>query len=147
MSSSSGTTVNQSNPRSWGPCRTARSGKANWSTFNIAAMVLSFVFFWPAGLVVLFWILSGRNAKDLPEAIREKWYELRGSAQGFSDASSNSVFNDFQQTQYDRINEIKHEIKLRSDRFKEYKADAKRRADQEEFNNFMSSQPDNGNAK
>lgn len=141
MSSSNGATVNQSNDRSWGPCRSGRGRRGNWSSFNIAAMVLSFVFFWPVGLLVLYWILTGRQVQDLPGAIKQKWQELRGGAHGFSDQSSNSVFNDFQQTQYDRINEIKHEIKTRSTRFKEFRADAQRRADQEEFNSFMASSP------
>jgi len=102
MSSSSGTTVNQSNDRSWGPCRSGRAGKGNWTGLNIAVMVASFVVFWPFGLFVLFWILTGRN---------------------------------------DRINEIKHEIKMRSERFKEFRNDAQRRADKEEFDRFMSNTP------
>lgn len=142
MSSSSGTSVNQSGERSWGPCRTTKSNRTNWSSFNILAMVLSFVFFWPAGLVVLYWILSGRNAKDLPGAMKEKWQELRGGSFSLSEGTGNSVFNDFQQTQYDRINEIKHEIKTRSEHFKAFRDDAKRRADQEEFNRFMASKPE-----
>ena len=141
MSSSSETTVNQSNNRSWGPCRTSRARRGNWSSFNIAAMVLSFVFFWPIGLVVLAWILSGRDARDLPGAIKAKWGEFKQGSQSFSERSGNTVFNDFQQTQYDRINEIKHEIKTRSERFKEFKAEARRRADQDEFNRFMANSP------
>lgn len=141
MSSSSETTVNQSNHRSWGPCRTRHGRKGNWSSFNIAAMVLSFVFFWPIGLLVLFWILSGRNAQELPGAIKAKWQEFFGATQGFGERSGNTVFNDFQQTQYDRINEIKDEIKARAERFKEFKADAQKRADQDEFNRFMANHP------
>jgi len=141
MSSSSGTTVNQSNDRSWGPCRTGHARKGNWTSFNIAAMVLSFVFFWPFGLVVLFWILSGRHVQDLPAAMRQKWHELRGSSPSFAGNSGNVVFNDFQQTQYDRINEIKHEIKTRAERFKAFRADAQRRADQDEFNRFIADTP------
>jgi len=104
-------------------------------------MVLSFVFFWPIGLVVLFWIMSGRNVQELPGAVKAKWHEFTGAAQGFGDRSGNSVFNDFQQTQYDRINEIKDEIKTRAERFKEFKADAQKRADQDEFNRFMANSP------
>lgn len=141
MSSSSGTTVNQSNDRSRGPCRTGRSCNGNWTGLNIAVMVASFVFFWPAGLVVLYWILTGRNVKDLPGAIKQKWDEFRGSSGSFSMHSGNVVFNEFQQTQYDRINEIKHEIKMRSERFNEFRSDAKRRADKEEFDRFMANSP------
>lgn len=143
MSSSSATSVNQSGNRPWGPCGGGHARKANWSSFNIAAMVLSFVFFWPLGLVVLFWILSGRDAKELPGALKQKWRDFTGRSGGFGHSTNNSVFNDFQQTQYDRINEIKHEIKTRSERFKEFRADAQRRADQEEFNQFMANSPGN----
>jgi len=104
-------------------------------------MVASFVIFWPFGLVVLFWILTGRNVKDLPGAIQNKWHELRGSSHSFSMHSGNVVFNEFQQTQYDRINEIKHEIKMRSERFKEFRGEAQRRADKEEFDRFMANFP------
>jgi len=141
MSSSSGTTVNQPNDRSWGPCRAGRAGKGNWTALNIAVMVASFVFFWPVGLVVLYWILTGRNVRDLPGAVVQKWNELRGSSHGFTMHSGNIVFNEFQQTQYDRINEIKHEIKMRSERFKDFRADAQRRADKEEFDRFMANSP------
>ena len=143
MCPSNGSTVNQANNRSWGPCMSMQaSSKANWSGFNIAAMVFSFVFFWPIGLLVLFWILSGREARDLPAAIADKWRSFRAGSGGFGEGSTNVVFNDFQQTQYDRINEIKHEIKQRSERFNAFRADAKRRADQEEFNRFMADSPE-----
>ena len=55
--------------------------------------------------------------------------------------TDNVVFNEYQQTQYDRVNEIKEEIKVRAKRFYEFRSDAKRRADAEEFNNFMSNSP------
>lgn len=145
MSSSSGTTVNQSNSGSWGTCRSRGARKGNWSSFNIAAMVISFVFFWPIGLLVLYWIMTGRNVQDLPGAIKAKWQDFSGGTHSFGERSGNSVFNDFQQTQYDRISEIKHEIKARSERFKEFKRDAQRRADQDEFNRFMANSPDSIN--
>jgi len=141
MCSSRGTKVNQSQYRSTGSCRTGRTGKGNWTGLNIAAMVLSFVFFWPIGLVVLFWILAGRDVTELPAAIMRKWNDFRGSSHSFTIHSGNAVFNDFQQTQYDRINEIKHEIKMRAERFKEFQSEAQRRADQDEFNRFMANSP------
>ena len=66
--------------------------------------------------------------------------------EGFSkDArSDNVVFNEFQQTQYDRIREIRDEIKERSRRFAQFRANAKRRADEEEFNRFMGDAPGGG---
>lgn len=113
--------------------------KGSWTGFNIAAMVLGFVFFWPLGLVILYWIIRGRDVRDLPAAAREKWGEMFG--RGGHRHSDNIVFEEYQQTQYDRIREIKEEIKDRGRRFAEFREDAKRRADQDEFNRFMASGP------
>ena len=116
---------------------------------NITGMVLGFILFWPIGLFILFWILSGRNVQELPATIKRKWSEKFGgdkmTVMNDSDSSDNSVFNAFQQTQYDRISEIKDEIRERSRRFTAYRADAKRRADEEEFNQFMASSPASDN--
>ncbi|MBX2881394.1 MAG: DUF2852 domain-containing protein [Granulosicoccus sp.] len=152
MSSSSSSTVDQKTNESSnydnGPvwshfahrCGNGRR-KGNWSTMNIAAMVLGFVLFWPVGLIVLFWIMAGRNAVELPEAIRNQWSQMRGFWREENDADENVIFREYQQTQYDRIQEIKDEIKSRSRRFSEFRASAKRRADQEEFNRFMADSP------
>ena len=125
--------------------RRGRCARANWSGVNIAAMVVGFVFFWPAGLVILYWIISGREVRDLPAAIKSQISRVSGNWSGgwgrSNGLSDNVVFNDYQQTQFDRIREIKDEIKSRADRFDAFRADAKRRADQEEFDRFMSSAP------
>ena len=112
--------------------------RGRWTGFNIASMVVGFVFFWPVGLVVLYWILKGRDARDLPAAVREQWSQFRGGSYSRSD---NIVFNEYQQTQYDRIREIKDEIDSRAKNFAEFRNDAQRRKDEEEFNRFMSSSP------
>ena len=113
--------------------------KGSWTGFNIAAMVIGFVFFWPVGLVILYWIIRGRDLRDLPAAAREKWSQMFGRSKG--GPSGNIVFEEYQQTQYDRIREIKEEIRERGRRFADFREDAKRRADQEEFNQFMASSP------
>jgi len=128
-------TVEKSEARNW---QNRRCG-GHWTGLNIAAMVLGFVFFWPLGLVILYWTLKGRNVKELPAAIKEKVSHMTGGFGG--ERSHNVVFHEYQQTQYDRIREIKAEIKERSDRFGQFRADAKRRADQEEFDQFMASGP------
>jgi len=112
--------------------------RGRWTGLNIGAMVVGFVFFWPFGLVVLYWILKGHDVRDLPAAMRDKWQQLRGGNYGRSD---NVMFNEYQQTQYDRIKEIKDEIDARGKRFDEFRAAAKRREDEEEFSRFMASSP------
>ncbi len=51
----------------------------------------------------------------------------------------NEIFDEYQQTQYDRVRELKDEIKNRARNFRVFKTDAKRREDEVEFNAFMSS--------
>lgn len=118
-----------------------RCGNGQWKPFNIAAMVLGFIFFWPVGLLILFWIIAGRDVRDLPSAIQRQWTSFFGKDKSTRGDSDNVVFNDYQQTQYDRIDEIKQEIKDRKQRFQTFRADAKRRADEEEFKQFMASHP------
>lgn len=145
MSSSNGSTDNQAKHRSRGHGCGEPGQCGHWSGINIAAMVLGFVIFWPLGLFVLFWIISGRSVKDLPRTGRRLWSKMTGFwlDDGVPDRSDsdNAVFNEYQQTQYDRIREIKEEIKARARRFQEYRAKAKRRVDEEEFNEFMSNTP------
>jgi hypothetical protein len=146
MSSSSASTNDQPGHRSRGRCCGGWSKGANWSGINIAAMVVGFVLFWPVGLFILYWIVTGRDVRELPQWIHRQWSKVRGmwnGDEGFSkdERNGNVVFNEFQQTQYDRIREIREEIKERSRRFAEFRTNAKRRADEEEFNRFMADAP------
>ena len=151
MSSSKTTTANESSC-SWAAGGRHRGRKANWSGMNIAVMVIGFVLFWPIGLFILYWNLTGRPVSDLPDAMRGLWARITGNFHdrdglAWGGRSDNVVFNEYQQTQYDRIREIKDEIKTRTDRFSQFRQAAKRRADEEEFNRFMSDAPVAGNTE
>ncbi|MFT5446338.1 MAG: biopolymer transport protein ExbB/TolQ [Gammaproteobacteria bacterium] len=149
MTSSSNSTGEQTDTRASGRSHCRRGGDANWSGINIAAMVAGFVLFWPIGLFMLFWILIGREAQALPATIREHWSKVTGfwegqcgeNSQQAHDSTENVVFNEFQQTQYERIREIRDELRERARRFREYRANSRRRADEEEFDQFMSDAP------
>ena len=75
---------------------------------------------------------SWRSARNL--GFRSSGWSSRSGSQ-----SGNQVFDEYQQTQYDRIAEIKTEIRDTYDRFRDFKNDAKRKAEQEEFDTFMNS--------
>lgn len=144
--SSNNSTEQQRATGASGRSRCKRSGDANWSGINIAAMVAGFMLFWPIGLFMLFWILIGRDAKAIPATIRQLWSKVTGFWEGHDgpqahDSTENVVFNEFQQTQYERIREIKDELKERARRFRDFRANSRRRADEEEFNQFMSDAP------
>lgn len=133
------TSSSQSNHSRKGSCN-----KGNWSGMNVAVMVIGFVLFWPVGLLLLYWNISGRNVKDLPSAIQEKWSEISsgsffGTTKNKDSKDENEIFDEYQQTQYDRIKELKEEIKNRARSFRNFRANAKRRADESEFKDFMSS--------
>ena len=147
MSATNDSTVERSDRRSQGPCRSAIGRHARWSGINIAAMVVGFVVFWPLGMVVLFWILGGRDVRELPGATRRLWVRVFGEnglpfGERRDGGSGNRVFEAFQQTQRDRINEIRGEIRERSRRFAEFREASRRRADEEEFERFMASAPE-----
>lgn len=136
---SSTTHSNSCKAGSFGPC--FLSARQKWSAVNITGMVLGFVLFWPLGLAMLFWILSGRDVVDLPAFIRSKWTQFRGNHNQTSGNSDNVIFNEYQQTQRDRIQEIEEEIRKRETHFREYRENASRQKDRTEFDDFMSSSP------
>lgn len=118
--------------------------RGHWSGLNIAAMVMGFIIFPPLGLVVLFWTLSGRPIQDLPTTVRNKWNDMKSEAKAATGSKTdNVVFNEYQQTQYDRITEIKEEINDRDERFDGFRSDVQRRKDQKEFDKFMAHTPVN----
>lgn len=122
-------------------------GGGHWSGANIAAMVLGFIIFPPLGLVVLVWTILGHPIQEFPGWVSSKWSQLfRSRKPGPGKDSDNSVFNDFQQTQYDRIREIKEEIRNRAAAFQAFRENLKRRQDHKEFDEFMSNNPDNDKA-
>jgi hypothetical protein len=119
-------------------------GRGHWSGANITAMVLGFMLFPPLGFIVLLWTILGHPIQELPGWVRDKWDQIfRKTNTGTYKDSDNIVFNEYQQTQYDRIREIKEEIKKRAEAFRSFRFDAKRRKDQEEFDEFMASKPTN----
>lgn len=115
--------------------------QGNWSGRNIAAMVVGFILFWPIGLILLYWNITGRDVRELPAAIRGMWSKATGRGTSGLATQDNVVFREYQQTQYDRIRDIKSEIEERARRFKAFREEARRRRDEDEFNRFMASSP------
>ena len=138
---SSTATMNDNGTHNKGTRCCGFGNSANWSVTNIFAMVIGFVLFWPLGLFMLYWIFKGRDVTELGRHIGDKWNRFKGNASSEANGTDNQVFNEYQQTQFDRIREIKDEIKERARRFAEFRSDAKRRADEEEFRRFMDDSP------
>lgn len=115
-----------------------------WTPVNIALMVLGFIFFTPIGLIILFGLIAGVSPMQLPGKIMS-WFE--GASEQFSSMrsthsrsrtrSGNAVFDEYQQTQLDRIDEIRAEVRDRDHRFTSFKDEEKRGKDKKQFDRFM----------
>jgi hypothetical protein len=147
MSSTDYSTTDDSRGRCFrGDMRNCCGG--HWSGANILAMVAGFIIFAPLGFVVLVWTLLGRPIQEFPGWVREKWARFSGGRTAWTyGGSENSVFNEYQQTQHDRIREIREEIRNRAEAFRQFRADARRRKERQEFEDFMSSRPHNGHGE
>lgn len=138
--------MNSSTPlraQATGSSDTDRSKKSNcpWTFLNIGLMVVGFWLFWPIGLLVLFSLLAGIRPLDLPERLI-KWSksmkdQISNPFGGASTSSGNRVFDEYQEAQLDRIEEIKNEVKMRAERFDTFKSEEERHQDQKQFARFM----------
>lgn len=141
------TTYNSDSEKSKAGCFYAKGHSCsggNWSAANITAMVLGFIIFAPLGFIVLVWSLLGNPIQELPTWVREKWHRFtRRTGSKSMNNEDNEIFNEYQQTQYDRIREIKEEIRKRAEAFRDFRANAQRRKDQQEFDEFMANKPEN----
>ena len=115
-----------------------------WSLPNIALMVLGFIIFAPLGFLILFGLIMGVGPLNLPAKIAEWFNQARESWDGSWNqvsmprrGSGNSVFDEYQQTQMDRIDEIRAEIRNRDERFTSFKSDEQRDKERQQFDRFM----------
>jgi predicted negative regulator of RcsB-dependent stress response len=139
-------------PNEWANARWRRNG-GRWTAFEIIAMVLGFIVFWPIGLAILgykFW-QSRNGGPDLQTLAANKWQDVRammGSnsswgcgamkrASRFTSASGNAAFDEWRTAELARLDEERRKLDEAQREFAEY-VDAIRRAkDREEFDRFM----------
>ncbi len=106
-----------------------RKGKGAW----IAAMVLGFVFFWPVGLALLFYMIwSKRMFSKSCRYANKSWGEKSWARQGFSAMrpSGNSAFDAYKADTLRRLEQEQHDFEAFLQRLREAK-------DKAEFDEFM----------
>lgn len=125
-----------------GSCRSYDRGV--WTPVNIALMVLGFIFFTPLGLIILFGLIAGVSPMQLPgkiigwfEGASEQFGTMRSTRSRNRARSGNAVFDEYQQTQLDRIDEIRAEVHERDHRFTSFKDEEQRTKDKKQFDRFM----------
>ena len=109
-----------------------------WTPITIGLMVLGFVVFWPLGLAMLAYILWGdrlhamidenRTAKCARKSARRNWRR---------DATGNVAFDDYRQSELDRLEKERKRLDEERAEFEEFLANLRRAKDQDEFDRFM----------
>jgi Protein of unknown function (DUF2852) len=133
-------------------------GASRWSMFEIVAMVLGFIVFWPIGLAILgfkIWQRKTGYGGDLQTAAQAKWREARGMMansvktsgpwasqawshrRGFSFATGNSAFDDWKTAELSRLEDERRKLQDAHNEFAAFVDNVRRAKDREEFDRFM----------
>ncbi len=152
-------------PSDWANARWRRRG-TRWTAFEIVAMVVGFIVFWPIGLAVLgykYW-QNRAGGPDLQTFTAARWQDARtmmSSSWSCGDAvrrarrftspsTGNMAFDDWREAELARLDEERRKLDDAQREFAEY-VDAIRRAkDREEFERFMAerrARPANGGSE
>ena len=145
-------------PKEWAnaPWRRGRcGGAARWSPFELLAMVLGFIVFWPIGLAILaykFW-QKKTGAADLQTVAATAWGEARSAmsgaasqtrpwtgsnwARGFTTSTGNHAFDDWKATELARLEEERRKLEEAHREFSDFVENIRRAKDREEFERFM----------
>lgn len=113
----------------WSPSQEMR----RWKPWEIGAIVIGFIAYWPAGLALLgwkLWKLKKEGAWDFP---------TRSPFQGFdmSAGSGNSAFDEYKRETLARLEEERRKLAEEQRAFNEFMDELKRTRDRETFDRFM----------
>jgi len=139
--------------------RHSSCGVGRWSMFEIVAMVLGFIVFWPIGLAILgfkIWQRKTGYPGDLQTAAQAKWREARGmmsnsikpsgpwtsqvwgSRRGFAPfTTGNSAFDEWKAAELARLEEERRKLQDAHNEFAAFLDNIRRAKDREEFERFM----------
>jgi len=124
-------------------------GRWRWSPFEIAAMVLGFIVFWPIGLAILFAKLWQRNhgaGGDVFSFMRERAHDIKktvfapGDVSGpapFWGSSGNVAFDEWRESELKRLEEERRKLAEAEREFASHIAELRRARDRDEFESFM----------
>lgn len=121
-----------------------------WTPATIALMVLGFMVFWPLGLAMLAYILWGDRLGDFKREVN------RATGDAFSGCrratrshvrTGNVAFDDWRETELERLAEERRKLDEMRDEFDEYVRELRRAKDQEEFDRFMAEREKNRQAR
>jgi hypothetical protein len=124
-------------------------GASRWSVFEIVAMVLGFIVFWPIGLAILafkFWQRKSGYSGDLQTVAQEKWRDARNAMSGgnwqarrgfYAASTGNSAFDEWKAAEIARLEEERRKLQEAHREFATFVDNIRRSKDREEFERFM----------
>jgi hypothetical protein len=132
--------------------RSGYCGRTHWKPFEIAAMILGFIVFWPLGLAILFakfWQRQHGHQGDLFAYAREKaadfqqsFYSQAGLGGQSAAASSwrstgNVAFDEWRESELARLEAERRKLAEAERDFAQHIEELRRARDREEFESFM----------
>jgi hypothetical protein len=131
-----------------GPQTCTRSPRRGW---EIAGIILGFIFAWPLALAYLVWKLMGY---PVPNEVRKFVERNLGwsfgapvrASYGFR-STGNSAFEEYRRRELDRLEEERRRLDEESRAFAEFVEELKRAKDREEFDAFMARRRPSGTAE
>ena len=144
-------------PGDWANARWRRRG-ARWTPFEIIAMILGFVVFWPIGLAILGYKLwqSRSGGPDLQTFVTDKWQgartmmsqnsessswgcgsAMRRASRFYTPSTGNMAFDEWRAAELKRLDEERRKLDEAQREFAEYVEAIRRAKDREEFERFM----------
>ena len=141
-------------PGEWVSARWRRHGGSRWTPFEILAMILGFIVFWPIGLAILgykFW-QSRYGGPDLQTLATDKWQDARtmmssGQSWGcgrsarrwnrFYSSTGNLAFDEWRTAELAQLEEERRKLDEAQREFAEYVEAIRRAKDRDDFERFM----------
>ena len=135
-------------------------GASRWTAFELVAMILGFIVFWPIGLAILgykFWQRRS-GGEDLQSFATGKWNEARSAMAGASwcgasapwgrsgASTGNSAFDEWRAGELARLEAERRKLEEAHREFSEFVENVRKAKDREEFERFMNARnrPESG---
>jgi len=133
-------------------------GPSRWSAFEIMAMVLGFIVFWPIGLAILaykFWQRRS-GAADLQTVAAGAWSDARAAMTGAANSTprpwastpwtrgfgvsstGNRAFDEWKSNELARLEAERQKLENAHREFADFLENVRKAKDREEFDRFMS---------
>ena len=149
----------ESGPNEWANAgwRRQACGIGRWTPFEVIAMVLGFIVFWPIGLAILGYKLWQRKfgGDDLQTFAAARWNDARAAmasmqrpssprpwtrgpfSRGYASPSGNRAFDEWRAAELARLEAERRRLEDAHREFAEFVENIRKAKDREEFERFM----------